>query len=257
MAQDFAPLLRTIWSDEDWRALPMDAQHVYLLLLSHPDRNSAGVLSLTRRKWTRLAADLHPDRLDAAIQVLDDTGFLVVDDDTEEVLVRAYIRRATVYKHIRMMANALREVSEVESERLRSALGQELVRLPKLAIPTGNERMAAEARQTQDRLDELASMLCDAPPDPPGNSAGQEAAHGMAHGMADPIAHPPVVVAGAVAGAGAGAYPVLPSKDDLSSLVGDAQARSPVTHLRRPCLIHDEPNIRTCGGCIAAREESA
>lgn len=250
MAQDFAPLLRSIWSDADWRALPVDAQHVYLLLLSHPDRNSAGVLSLTLKKWTRLAADLSPDRLDAALAELDDAGFIVMDDSTEEVLVRAFIRRATVYKHIRMMANALREASEVESERLRSALGQELVRLPKLAIPANNERMAAEAQRTQDRLDELASMLCDAPPDDDG--------HGMAHGMADGMAHPPVVVAGAVAGVGAVAHPVLPSRDDLSSsLVGNAHVRGSVAPFRRPCLVHGEPNARTCDSCIAEREAAS
>jgi hypothetical protein len=106
MAQDFAPLLRSIWSDDDWRALSMDAQHIYLMLLSHPDRNSAGVLSLTKKKWTRLAADMTPQRprLSAALDRAGlTTGFVVVDEETEEVLVRAFIRRATVYKHIRML----------------------------------------------------------------------------------------------------------------------------------------------------------
>jgi hypothetical protein len=258
MAQDFAPLLRSIWSDEDWRALSMDAQHVYLLLLSHPDRNSAGVLSLTLRKWTRLARDLSPDRLDAALTELDDAGFVVIDESTEEVLVRAFIRRATVYKHIRMMANALREASEVESDRLRSALGQELVRLPKLAIPSSNDRMAAEARKTQERLDELASMLCDAPPDGPGNGAGQDDAHGMGHGMADGIAHPHVVVAGAVVGAVAvAAGGADPSKDDLSALEGNAHAR-PNLALIAYCFEHPGNLRRSCRGCAADRKaESA
>jgi hypothetical protein len=258
MAQDFAPLLRSIWSDDDWRALSMDAQHIYLMLLSHPDRNSAGVLSLTLRKWTRLAADLTPERLDKALAELDAAGFVVVDDSTEEVLVRAFIRRATVYKHIRMMANALREATEVESERLRSAIGQELVRLPKLAIPTTNTRMAEEAQRTQDRLNEVASMLCDAPPDGPGNGAGQDAAHGMGHAISHPMAHPPVVVAGAVAGAGAVAPSVLgPPSNDSSSLVGNARV-TPIR--RRRCIVHDQSFTNVCSGCRAdeiAAEETA
>lgn len=253
MAQDFAPLLRSIWSDEDWRALPVDAQHVYLLLLSHPDRNSAGVLSLTRRKWTRLAADLHPDRLDVALDVLDNAGFIVLDDDTEEVLVRAFIRRATVYKHIRMLSNALREASEVESDRLRSALGQELVRLPKLAVPEHNERMANEARATQQRLDELASMLWDGPPDGPGNGAGQGDGHGMGHGMADGIAHPPVVVAGAVVGAVAVAHPALDDPKDISSLGSNAHARSNLASIAH-CFEHPGNLRRNCRGCAADRK---
>jgi hypothetical protein len=256
MAQDFAPLLRSIWSDDDWRALTVDAQHLYLLLLSHPDRNSAGVLSLTRRKWSRLAADLHPDRLDSALNELDAASFIVMDDDTEELLVRAFIRRATVYKHIRMLRNALREASEVESERLRSALGQELVRLPRLAVPEHNERMATEARTTQQQLDELASVMCDAPPDGPGNGAGQDDAHGMGHGMADGIAHPPVVVAGAVVGAVAVAHPSPENPSNESHLsLGNARARLEL--VGRKCLIHMQPDLAHCTGCEADRKAAS
>lgn len=251
MAQDFAPLLRSIWSDDDWRALSVDAQHVYLMLLSHPGRNSAGVLPMTPKKWTRLAADLSPDRLADALAELDDAGFIVLDDDTEEVLVRAFIRRATVYKHIRMFANALREASEVESPRLRSALGQELVRLPKLAVPEHNERMADEARATQRRLDELASMLWDGPPDGPGNGAGQTDAHRMGHGMPDGIAHPPVVVAGAVVGAVAVAPSALDPSKDMSSLVGNARAN---LSLVARCFEHPGNLRRNCSGCAADRK---
>jgi hypothetical protein len=251
MAQDFAPLFRSIWSDADFRALTVDAQHLYLMLLSHPDRNSAGVLSMTLRKWTRLAADLSPDRLDAGLAELDDAGFIVMDEETEEVLVRSFIRRAKVYAHIRMLANALREVSEVESERLRSALGQELVRLPKLAVPEHNERMAAEARSAQDRLNELASMLCDAPPDPP----GQSLADPMAHGMADGMAHPPVVVAGAVAGAVAvtGAAPEKPSSEK-SGFRSNARAG---LRLVAKCYLHPGELAHNCRCCESERKAAS
>lgn len=247
MAQDYVPLLRSIWSDEDFRALSMDAQHVYLMLLSHPDRNSAGVLSLTLRKWTRLASDLTPDRLDVALAELDAASFIVIDESTEELLVRSFIRRATVYKHIRMLVKALREVSEVESDRLRSALGQELVRLPKLAIPERNERMAAEAEQAQQRLNELASMLCDAPPDGPGHGS----VHPMGHGMPDGIAHPPVVGAGAVVGVGAGAVLGSDGKsEEISSLESNARARPELASIAR-CFAHPGQLRRSCRGCAA------
>jgi hypothetical protein len=252
MAQDFAPLFRSIWSDDDFRALTGDAQRIYLMLLSHPDRNAAGVLSLTRKKWTRLSADETPARLAASLTELDDASFIVVDDETEEVLVRSYIRRAKVYTHIRLMANALREVSEVESERLRSALGQELMRLPRLAVPEHNERMATEARTTQDRLDELASMMCDAPPDPP----GQGLAHGMAHPMADPMAHPTVVVAGAVAGVGAGAARGLESTSSESESL-ESNARAKHLELVAHCFEHPGNLRRNCRGCEANRKAAS
>lgn len=279
MAQDFAPLLRSIWSDEDWRALSVDGQHVYLMLLSHPDRNAAGVLSLTVKKWTRLAVDMTGPRLSVALTELDTAGFIVVDDETEEVLVRSFIRRATVYKHIRMLANALREASEVESPRLRSALAQELGRLPRLSIPE-NEKMKAEALAAQQRVDAMADRS-ETPPDGPG--------HGMAHPMAHGMAHPPVVVAVDVVGAGAvtatdhnpadsfkgGSYvsnasnpPAFPDHCASHAAVavpgkcGDcadqrkANASRPrqlmlVPSSTQKCLVHAEPDVNHCRGCAA------
>lgn len=248
MASDFAPLFRSIWSDDDFRALSVDAQHAYLMLMSHPDRNSAGVLSLTAKKWTRLSADLSRERLMSAMKELDAAAFIVTDEDTEEVLVRAYIRRAKVYTHIRMLANALREASEVESDRLRSALGQELVRLPRLAVPSSNgrnDRAVEEAHQVQARLDEVVSRLCDSPPEPPGHGL----AHGMGHGMADGMAHPPVVVAGAVAGAVA--VPGPSSKQDQMS---ESDARARHLELLAHCYEHPGQLRRNCRGCAADRK---
>lgn len=243
MAQDFAQLLRSIWTDEDFRALSMDSQHIYMMLFSHPDRNAAGVLSLTLRKWTRLASDLHPDRLDAALLELDGARFIVMDESTEEVCVRSFIRRASVYKHIRLLANALREVSEVESPRIRAALAQELGRLPRLSLPD-NEKMKAEALCAQQRVDALASEFV------PPNGPGHPMAHPMAHGMA----HPPVVVAVEVAGAGA----VAPSSETPKSFEGGSHvSRATVEQpplLPGRCADHQYDVIAPkCGACKDAR----
>ena len=246
MAQDFAPLHRSIWTDEDFRALSMDAQHIYMMLLSHPDRNSAGVLSLTLRKWIRLAADLTPDRLGMALAELDAAGFIVMDESTEEVLVRSFIRRASVYKHIRMLANALRETSEVESPRIRSALAVELGRLPRLAIPD-NIKMKAEAEAAQSRVDEIA--VRPSPPDGPGQGSVHGMAHGMADGMAHPLAHPTVAVAGAVAGAGAVAptTPETANRLEGGSHVSSGSADDPPRCIRHSNIPrYEEPPCKAC-----------
>lgn len=255
MAQDFAPLLRSIWSDDDFRALSVDAQHAYMMLFSHPDRNSAGVLSLTLRKWTRLAADLSPDRLDMALAELDAQSFIVMDESTEELLVRSFIRRASVYKHIRMLANALREASEVESPRLRSALSRELGRLPRLALPD-NPKMRAEAEAAQQRVDEMAEAP--SPPDGPGQGDAHPMAHGMADGMAHPLAHPPVVVAGAVAGAGAGtSTPETSRNSEGGSHVSSGPGTQPPLYSDR-CHRHgNDAEPPPCGACADVRKANA
>lgn len=254
MAQDFTPWYRSIWSDEDWRALTWGGQWAYEMLASHPSRNEAGVLPVTKRKWLRLAAGVTAEQLDAALEELDEAGFIVLDEDTQEVLVRAFIRRTKVYTHIRMMANALRHITEVESERIRSAFGQELVRIPCLAIPElrqdgRNQQAIDEAVAAQQRLDELASMLCDSPPDPP----GQTAAHPMGHPMADPMAHGTVVVVGAVAGVGAGAVGGSCTSAEKESLESNAHARK----LTGLCSEHPGKPARNCPGCAADRKAAS
>lgn len=255
MAQDFAPLFRSIWTDEDFRALPMDAQHIYMMLFSHPDRNSAGVLSLTLRKWTRLAADLSPDRLDMALAELDAAGFIVMDEGTEEVLVRSFIRSAKVYKHIRMLANALREGSEIESPRLRSVLARELARLPRLAVPD-NPKMKAEAEAAQRRVDEMSEPST--PPDGPGQGDAHPMAHPMADGMAHPLAHPPVIGTGAVVVAGAVA--ARPPTSNSSRGGSHVSSGSPTAPPRFPdhCTKHADIAVPgRCGDCKDTREANA
>ena len=228
----------------------MDAPARVSVLLSRPGPEPAGVLSLTLKKWTRLAADLSPDgsmppsrnwtRPGSSCWTTRRRRFWF---GCSSVVPRSSSTSA-------WWPMRLREVSEVESDRLRSALGQELVRLPKLAIPANNERMADEARRAQQRLDELASMLCDSPPDPP----GQSEVHGMGHGMADGIAHPTIAVAGAVASAIAGtARGSKSSASESESLESNAHAR-PNLALIAHCFEHPGNLRRNCSGCAADRK---
>lgn len=222
MAQDYVAMYRSRWADDDdWRALSMGAQWLYDLLVQHPDRNAAGLLPLTMKRWARAARGVTVADVRRSLEELDEAGFIVCDEDTEEVLVRSYIRVGKVYTHIRLFRNACNAIRAVESERIRSALGQELVRLPKLHVPEPNGRNGqnvAEAEEAQQWLDELASMLCDAPPDPP----GQGAAHPMGHPMGHPIAHPP----GVGARAGVGAVPGGCTSSEKESLESSARART-------------------------------
>lgn len=227
MAQEYVAMYRSRWSDdEDWRALSWSAQWLYDFLAQHPDRNEAGLLSFTIKKWTRFADGVTVADLRRSLGELDDAGFIVVDEETEEVLVRSFIRRATVYKHIRLFRNACVAIRAVESERIRSALGQELVRLPKLAIPTPNDRNqrnVAEAVEAQRWLDELASQLCDAPPDPPGQGHDDGDSHPMAHPISHPMAHPYRVGAGV----GVGAVPSSSPTSEKKSLESNAHEKKP------------------------------
>src|SRR5690606_35065311 len=64
-----------------------------------------------------------------------DHRFIVVDYDTEELLIRSFIRNDGVWKQPKVLAIALEEAEQVASPRLRRAIAVELKRLPVTELP--------------------------------------------------------------------------------------------------------------------------
>lgn len=127
---EYGKLLSRIWSDPQFVALDARAQQVFCLLISFSTRNLAGILPLTLKRWVKCTADAVIDNLTQALIVLAANDFIVVDWDTEEVLIRTFIRNDEVYKQPNLMKAALKFALQLESEALRWALHDELKRLP-------------------------------------------------------------------------------------------------------------------------------
>ena len=130
MARAFGRILSSIWDDQDFLDLDAEAQRLYMFLVSQPNLNHAGLLPLTVRRWAAKAKRLTAKQLRQSLADLDAAGFLVVDEDTEEVLVRSFVRRDEVYKQPRVMGAAVSGALEISSRRLRRALLAEMYRLP-------------------------------------------------------------------------------------------------------------------------------
>lgn len=122
-------VIRTrIWGDGDFKARSPLAQWLYMLLLSQPNLNQAGVLDMTMKRWGSLAAGA-AEVLRPALDELIDHRFVVVDWETEELLIRTYIRNDEVWKMPNVLKCALREAQEVQSPVLRKELAVELRRI--------------------------------------------------------------------------------------------------------------------------------
>lgn len=122
-------VIRTrIWDDGDWKARSPLAQWLYMLLLSQASLNQAGVLDLTMKRWGNGAAGA-ADVLRPAMDELAAARFIVIDWDTEEVLIRTYIRNDEVWKMPNVLKCALREAQQVHSAALRRELAIELRRI--------------------------------------------------------------------------------------------------------------------------------
>lgn len=125
MARTHARIQGEIWANAEWRVLRRDAQWAYVLLLSQPQINNCGVLPLTLRRWSALSAGTTVDDLLAALHELEEWWFIVCDYETEEVLVRTFIRHDRVERQPNVLLSAERQFREVQSARIREVLRAE------------------------------------------------------------------------------------------------------------------------------------
>lgn len=131
MPRHYAQLEVSIWRDPDFKARSSAAQRVFMMLFSQAPLSPAGVLTLAIKKWAGLAADTTQGDVLAALDELEQHRFVVVDEDTEELLVRSFIRRDGGWKNHQKMWPGIRAAAlQVESSALRRAIARELHRLP-------------------------------------------------------------------------------------------------------------------------------
>ncbi|NRQ40866.1 hypothetical protein HII36_55040 [Nonomuraea sp. NN258] len=159
MAREEARLFTRIWRDEHFRALTANAQRQFLFLLSQDDLTYAGTLALRERRWANTAAGLtiadvrdglaelakpapsnpsanpsgNPSTNPSANPAGNPPGsrsFVVIDENTEELLVRSLIRLDGVWKIPNLMLSARRAAELVESAQIRAVLLHELHRIP-------------------------------------------------------------------------------------------------------------------------------
>ena len=90
MARRYGKTYLSIWGDGDFRALHPDAQRMYLFLTSQQDLSCVGTIPLRISRWANCAADQTAQQVRSALAELARGNFIVVDECTEEVLVRSF-----------------------------------------------------------------------------------------------------------------------------------------------------------------------
>jgi hypothetical protein len=176
MARSHARILTSIWGDKDFKDLSRDAQLAYFMLLSQPDLGHSGLLSITVRRWAGLSADGTKESVWAAITELAGEDFLVVDEDTEEILIRSLVRNDGVWKQPKVLAVALVEAARISSPLLRARFAKEMGRIDTSSLPD----------KTKGDVEALLKALPDAL-----TEAHLEVEEQRPHPPADPPPHPP------------------------------------------------------------------
>lgn len=172
MARGHGRILTSIWEDTDFQNLDESEQRLYLFLISQPNLNHAGLLDLTLRRWSRKARGLTVSELEKRIHTLEQARFIVVDDDTEELLIRSFIRNDGVWRMPKVMGAAVSGALEISSKRLQQALLAEMNRIPlgelsndPTKLRTGSEGPSIR-QQVQHHIDDLRRAFGTPNPDP-------------------------------------------------------------------------------------------
>ena len=129
MPREYAAVNVSIWQDEDWRALPPTAQHLYLTLWTHPKLSYCGVVDWRPGRIAASAGGWTADEVRLAADCLRARHFIVTDDETEECLIRSWVRWDGLMKQPRMAVSYANAFAAVASNLLRRVLVHELVRL--------------------------------------------------------------------------------------------------------------------------------
>ena len=128
MARSEARLQIDLWR-EGLDGLGAHAKLMYCVLLTEPTLNHAGVGAVRESRWARNAS-LTAAEAGKALEELTDTGHVVIDEDTEELLVRTLIRRDGVADQPYVLKGALKAALAAKSPHIRWVLAQELRKLP-------------------------------------------------------------------------------------------------------------------------------
>lgn len=128
MARSEARLKFDMWLD-GLSQLGPHAKLLYVVVLTEPTLNHAGIGAVRTSRWARCAG-LTEEEMTKALAELTSGNFVLVDEDTEEVFVRTLIRNDGVADQPYVLKGALRAALVTSSKTLRVALASELRKLP-------------------------------------------------------------------------------------------------------------------------------
>lgn len=129
MARSFARVKASVWVDEDWRRLSPGAQWCYMLLISQPQINNCGIVPYQPRRWARMAAGVTPEHVAAYLTELARANFIIVDEGSEEILVRSFVKHDEIAKQPKLVISARRQFGEIQSDTIPEVLRREYPQL--------------------------------------------------------------------------------------------------------------------------------
>lgn len=129
MAREYGQLRHDLWLDDDWLDLTAPAQWLYMTLLGDGGLSYAGVTSWHAGKIAQRANEWPVKSVVIAAAELAETHFVIIDEETEEISVRAYLRHDPLMRNPRLAVSMAKAYQSIASRKIRAGIVWELQRL--------------------------------------------------------------------------------------------------------------------------------
>jgi hypothetical protein len=128
MARDHARIKTSRQRDTEWRGVSVNAQWTYDAVVTSEALSYVGVIDYRPGRIAALAKGQTPKKVETGVKELEAARFVVVDWQTEELLVRTYVRHDGVLARVNMGKAMGRSLAKVVSLDVREAVMAELAK---------------------------------------------------------------------------------------------------------------------------------
>ena len=161
---EYGKLYKSAWGDSDFKALTEGEQALYHKLISQSDTSLAGVLTYAPVRWAGQTAGMTVADIEARMAGLVEKRYALVDLETQEVLIRSYIRNDSGWRSPRTMLGVAGAVRRILSKSLRAAVSVELQRIDTSDLSDSiSEKTNRSTRQVVDGA--IRDLISDNPAD--------------------------------------------------------------------------------------------
>jgi len=129
MARDRANINTNLWVDADWRDLDDAEQRLYMLLMTHPSLSYAGVADWRPGRLAAMSRNGSREGVELAAKGLQAKRFVFIDEDTEEILIRSFLRHDGLLKQPKLAVSMANAFGAVASREIQMVIVNELQRL--------------------------------------------------------------------------------------------------------------------------------
>lgn len=178
MARDYAQIRTDIWADTHWRTLTPGAQWLYEMVLTSPTMTLAGVADWRPSRIAKLARGLTVEAVRKYADELARGRFVAFDDDTEEIVVRSFLRHDGVLVNPNLWKSLGRDFAGIYSLSIKALVSSEVARLRAerpdgLLTAKGGIVNPWASKYLQTLVKSASDTLCDTPSDTPSNTPSE------------------------------------------------------------------------------------